>query len=206
MDILVLNGHPRATSLCGALADAYAEGARSAGVAVRRLDVAALTFDPDLTDGYVRDRPLEADLARVQEALRAARHVVVVTPTWWGTVPARLKGLLDRVLLPGFAFRYQAGSALPARLLAGRTGAVIVTMDSPVWYYRWITGDPITKTLVRATLDFVGIRVLRVTRLGPVLHAADGLRQRWLATVRRQGVTDARRLRRQHAPAESEAA
>ena len=45
-NILILNGHPdpASTGLCHALANAYEEGARSAGHVVRRLDVAKLEF------------------------------------------------------------------------------------------------------------------------------------------------------------------
>lgn len=57
-------------------------------------------------------------------------------------MPARLKGLLDRTLLSGFAFQYVKGKAQPLRLLAGKTARLLLTMDSPVWYYRWWLGDP----------------------------------------------------------------
>ncbi len=192
-DILVIDGNPKPNSFCEALATSYLLGATNAGATVQLLRLSHLRFDANLAFGYDERQPLEPDLVDVQIQLAAATHIVVLTPVWWGGLPARLKGLFDRVLLPGFAFRYEKGNALPSRLLAGRTARLIVTMDSPVWYYRLVTGDPITRTLVRATLGFCGIAVQTVTRLGPVIKSSETQRKRWIDDAYRDGLRDARR-------------
>ena len=47
--------------------------------------------------------------------------MVIFTPIWWGALPAKLKGLIDRTFLPGFAFQYEEGKLMPKQLLKGRT-------------------------------------------------------------------------------------
>ena len=41
-------------------------------------------------------------------ALRRAEALLLVYPTWWFGPPAMLKGWIDRVWLPGVAFRLAA--------------------------------------------------------------------------------------------------
>lgn len=55
-------------------------------------------------DPHYTEQALEPCLQRCQESLLWAEHLIIVYPVWWGTMPALLKGWLDRVLLPGFAF------------------------------------------------------------------------------------------------------
>ena len=102
-------------------------------------------------------------------------------------MPALLKGFLDRLLLPGFAFRYRRDSAWWDRLLAGRSARVITTMDTPPWYYRWLYRDPGIAQLRRTVLQFCGIAPVRVTRLGPVRSSSPARRQRWLQAIARLG-------------------
>ncbi len=65
--ILVILGHPRRASFCGALADAYAEGAKAGGREVRVISLGSLSFDPILHDGYAAVvRPLGFGHARAQ--------------------------------------------------------------------------------------------------------------------------------------------
>jgi len=59
MNVLIILGHPRTDSLCGALADAFGEGATEAGTAVRRLDLATLDFDPDVHTPSPNQQPLK---------------------------------------------------------------------------------------------------------------------------------------------------
>ena len=182
--ILVILGHPSNHSFCAALAGAYLDTARAAGHEVRELRLGQLDFDPILREGYRQVQPLEADLLAAQEAISWAQHLVFAYPIWWGGAPALLKGFVDRVFLPGYAFKYRPGKAFPAQLLTGRTAQLLVTMDTPPWYFRWVYRMPGIHQLRKTTLEFCGFKPVRVTTFGPILHSTDAQRTRWLAHVR----------------------
>lgn len=193
-NMLVVLGHPRDDSLCAALATAYAEGAAAAGAQVSRLDLGHLQFDPVLRSARAGGQPLEPDLLQAQQALQAARHVAWVYPVWWGTMPALLKGFLDRTLVSGFAYRYRPNSPLWDRLLQGRSAELLVTMDAPPWYYRWFDRMPGHWQMRRTVLAFCGFDPVRIASYGPVRSAPPERIQRWLADARRRGERAARQL------------
>ncbi|WP_239413553.1 NAD(P)H-dependent oxidoreductase [Aeromonas salmonicida] len=178
------------------MAREYARSAEEAGAEVTLLHVGELAFEPDLRHGYDLMPPLEPDLLALQQSLSAAHHLVIVSPLWWGNMPARLKGLLDRTLLSGFAFQYVKGKALPLRLLAGKTARLLLTMDSPVWYYRWWLGDPASRILDKQVLGLCGIRLTHRQYLGPMHTARDQDRARWLTRTGAAARADVRRLSR----------
>lgn len=140
MRCLLILAHPRRDSLCGALFDAYAQGARQAVVDCRER----------------------------------------------GTFPAVLKGFLDRVLTPGFAFHHDDQGQL-SKLLSGRTADLITTMDTPPLIYRVIYRAPGRQALVCATLGYCGIRSARIEPFEPVISAVAGQRQQWLDRARTIG-------------------
>ncbi len=66
----VLLGHPGGVrSLNGALAEAYAEGARDAGSSVACVDLSEMAFDPDVREVSPRAQSLEPDLERLRHAI-----------------------------------------------------------------------------------------------------------------------------------------
>ena len=73
-------------------------------------------------------------------------------------MPALLKGLIDRVFLPGVAFKHHQGSSRWDRLLAGRSAEPLVTMDTPPWYCRWVQRGPGHLQMQKTILGFSGIR------------------------------------------------
>ncbi|MBK5535525.1 NAD(P)H-dependent oxidoreductase [Pseudomonas sp. TH08] len=97
--ILLILGHPSASSFCAALAEGYAQSALEAGHEVRQLRLGALDFDPVLCAGYQQVQALEDDLSGAQSDILWAEHLTLVYPIWWGGIPALLKGFFDRVLL-----------------------------------------------------------------------------------------------------------
>lgn len=188
--ILVLLGHPDTSGLCGAIADAYAEAAKSAGHFVRRLNVAEMQFDYVLHKGYRKIQPLEPDLLRFQELVRTCDHLVVIYPNWWSGPPSILKGLFERAWLPGFAYKYiKTKSGKPTifwkRLLKGKTARVIVTAGEHPYLMRLIYGH-FTQQISIATLWFAGFRV-RETVFGPADNPAPLAQKGWLDKVRQLG-------------------
>lgn len=188
--ILAVSGHPSEASLCAALHAAYVEGATAAGADVRSLELRTLSFNP-VFNGYRDPRPLEDDLKAAQELIAWCEHLVVTYPVWWGAVPGLLKGFVDRTFLPGFAFRYSETSPLPERLLKGRSGRLIMTMDAPVWYYRLVHRRASEAMMRYATLEFSGIKPVRVTRFGNVRGSTAEKRTAWLNKAAATGRLDA---------------
>lgn len=175
--IFVLCGHPDAESMAGYLAGAYEKGARDAGHEVRRLNVGELRFDPILHKGYKVIQELEPDLRTIQENMRWAEHIVIAYPNWWGAMPALLKGMFDRMLLPGFGFKFRKNSVWWDKLLSGRSARVIVTMDNHPLLASLLFGDT-GNEIRRATLGFCGIAPIRLSRVGRVRFMSDGQKAR----------------------------
>jgi NAD(P)H dehydrogenase (quinone) len=186
---LVVLGHPNPDSLCAALADAYAAGARAAGAEVQVMRLGELEFDPVLRAGYRDDQQLEDDLQVAQAAILAAGRLVLVTPIWWGSYPAVLKGFIDRTFLPGFAFRY-AKPGRQIRLLKGRSARLIVTGDSPWFWLKLVVGDSTVQSLRKGTLRFSGLKPVDLTRYGPVRGSSAERRAAWIADAERLGRAD----------------
>ncbi len=169
--VLVLDGHPDATSLCGALAAKAADAARSRGADVRLLHLSGLAFDPNLAGGYKTRQDMEPDLLIVLEALRWCDTFILVHPMWWGAAPAKLKGLFDRLFLPGVAFAYEGDGHFPKKLFEGRTARVLITTDTPAWYLWLGYRNGWANVLRRQILDFVGLKVTHLKTVGPIRGA-----------------------------------
>ena len=185
--ILVILGHPANSSFCGALADSYVTGAKTAGNEVQLISLGNLSFDPVLHNGYATIQELETDLVAAQTTITWAQHIVFVYPIWWGAIPALLKGFIDRVFLPGFAFKFRDGSSFWDRLLSGRSAHLLVTMDTPPWYFRWVYRMPGHNQMKRTILEFSGIKPVTVSSFGPIKGSSQQKREKGLAQVNAQG-------------------
>ncbi|MEO1493888.1 MAG: NAD(P)H-dependent oxidoreductase [Pseudomonadota bacterium] len=187
--VFVLNGHPAETSLSRSLAEAYADSARAAGHEVRVTHLHDLSFDPDYEfGGYKTQKPLEPQLETVLQDIEWSEHVVVTTPMWWGGLPAKLKGLFDRTLLPGRAFdtRTTTAMGLPAPMLTGRTGRVFMTSDTPGWIMGLFYRSAMLRQVRDQILGFVGI-TSQVTHFSGATHPKPGMVEAWIARVQQFG-------------------
>ncbi|WP_194540016.1 NAD(P)H-dependent oxidoreductase [Paenibacillus sp. JZ16] len=185
--VLIIQGNPIANSYGSLLAEVYARGAAESGAEVRELVLAELEFDLNLSGGYEGKQPLEPDLQKAQELISWADHLVFVYPNWWGGMPALLKGFIDRVFLPGFAFKYRKNSPLPEQLLKGKTARLIVTMDSPYVYYRFYLGQPGHQMMKHSILKFCGVGSVRATNITQLRKMPEVARKQWLERVHRMG-------------------
>ena len=184
--ILLIQGHPDPAGghLGHALAEAYAAGAREAGHELRTLAVAELDFPLLRSQKEWRDGALPPALAPAQDAIRWADHLVFFFPLWLGGMPALLKGLLEQVARPGFAFGPESGNPMGRKLLKGRSARLVVTMGMPALVYRFYFRAHSLKALERNILGFVGIAPIRETLIGMVEAMDDAARGEWLDRLR----------------------
>ena len=169
--ILIINGHPNLDSFNFALTEAYRDGAKSAGADVKEIVIAELQFNPNLQMGYQKRTELEPDLLDAIEKIKWADHLVWVHPVWWGGLPAITKGFIDRCFLPGITFQYRENSPWWDKLLTGKTARIITTLDSPAWFYKlWFT-QPSVNQLKKCTLEFCGIKPVKVSFVGPIKNS-----------------------------------
>ncbi len=185
-NILLILGQTDTETFSGALADHYQSGAESAGYEVERINIGELAFDPVLYKGYKEIQELEPDLVRVQESILRADHIVIVYPNWWCTMPAILKGLFDRIWLPGFAFKFNQETNRIEKLLKGKTARVIVVAGSHSPFKTWWLFGDYTNEIQYGILGFAGVSA-SVSAFGPCEHASSERRSKWLQVVESLG-------------------
>ena len=182
-NILIINGHPNPSSFNFGIADSYQKGAVASGAQVEIITIAELQFNPNLKFGYQKRTELEPDLLESWKKIKNADHLVWIHPVWWGGLPAITKGFIDRLFLPGMVFQYRENSVWWDKLLKGKTAHIITTLDQPGWYYRLFFGRPSVNQLKKSTLEFCGVKPVKVTYIGIVKTADDSQRDKWLQKV-----------------------
>lgn len=185
--IALISGHPNAAAFNFGLAAAYKAGAEEAGAEVREIVIRALDFNPNLQFGYQQRMEWEPDLVKAWETIQWADHLVWVHPVWWGSLPAITKGFIDRLFLPGMAFRYRENSVWWDKLLKGKTGHIMTTLDQPGIFYWLYFGRPSVNQLKKSTLEFCGVKPVKVSYFGIIKTADAATRQQWLNKARQLG-------------------
>lgn len=198
---VVLCGHPHPSSFSSALAQAWIDGA--VGVDSQLFELAQMDFDAVLAPDYGRDQALEPDLLALRDSLESAAHLVLAYPVWWSSTPAKLKGLFDRLLLPGWAYSIVDGR--PQGGFVGRSARTLVTMDAPLWYDRVFNRGASRAQVNTGTLKFCGFAPLRETAFGGVGESSAQARQRMVIKASAAGQQDAKRLLARFPPLLSDA-
>lgn len=165
MKTYLLLAHPDKSSFNGRIADAYEQAAKQRGNEIRRQNLGDMTFDPILWNGYQTIQKLEPDLKQAQQNLLWCERWVIIYPIWWASVPALLKGFLDRTLHSGFAYKYHDEDPFWDKMLSGRSAHVITTCDAPHWLIWWSYRNSDLNAIKRGTLEFCGIKPVKFSRI-----------------------------------------
>ena len=175
-------GNPDSDGTLGnELARQYESEAVAAGHEVRRTNIGDLQFDPVLHKGYKEIQALEPDLLKVQEDMKWADHFVLIYPLWWAGMPALLKGMWDRVFIPGFAFHFWKNGMGWDKLLKGKTARVIITSKNWPIVERMLFGD-FKNEVGKALLGFSGYKV-RITEIGRAENMEQEKKASWMKTI-----------------------
>lgn len=187
--IVVIQGHPDAAPhhLCDALAQAYSDGADDAGHQVRKITIANLEFPLLRSQQDWEKGAVPASLAQAQTDIKWAEHLVLFFPLWLGDMPALVKGFLEQVARPGFAFNYDDKNPFGKKGLTGRSARVVVTMGMPALVYRWFYRAHSVKSLERNILGFVGFSPVNETLVGMAGNMKPEVAKKWLKKLKKLG-------------------
>lgn len=166
--ICIIDGHPDGDPgrLIHALAEAYAEGALSAGHEVSRIRISELEF-PLLTSNADFQTPPPEPVLSERNKIAAADHVVILFPLWLGSMPAKLRGFFEQAARASFFIGLAAaGSHWPSRMMEGKSAHTIITMGMPGLVYRFGMDAGGLKALERGILGLSGFQPLKHTILG----------------------------------------
>jgi putative NADPH-quinone reductase len=187
--ILLIQGHPDSGKphFCHALEESYARGAMAAGHELERINVAKLDFPILRSQSEWENGTLPAALIEAQAAIKRAEHIVFLFPLWLGDMPALLKGFLEQVARPGFAFSGEGRNPLALKALRGRSARVVVTMGMPAAVYRWFFFAHSIRSLERNILGFVGIHPVKDTIIGMAGNLDAQTARKWLDKMEQLG-------------------
>lgn len=190
---MLLLAHPRPTSYCHALAERIGEQLIGLGHEVRSHDLYAERFDPILTtyESHTSGEEIESVLAREEdptialhrEELRQAEGLAIVHPNWWGMPPAILTGWVNRIVVPGVAYRLEDATGYPEPLAPIQDLLVVNTSDTTDEREETLYKDPLASIWGRCVAPYLGGP--RVTRrvLRPVTDSSDEQRAAWIDEV-----------------------
>ncbi len=132
MKHLVIAAHPRVDSLTMCLARAYVEELAVHGHQHTLHDLYRMEFDPVLTSTEIAQAGsgcAPAEILQAQQDIEAADVVTAIYPLWWLSMPAILKGYIDRVFARGFAYKSVGGQV--QGLLSGKRCLLVTLSGSP---------------------------------------------------------------------------
>lgn len=144
MSAALVLAHPAPASFVRDAASRAVDGLRSAGHDVEVLDLHALGFAAAMTRderaAYHGDSPILDPLVAEHAALIQEVDVLAFAyPTWWGGLPAILKGWLDRVLVPGVGFVFDDRGHVRPGLTNVRRIVGVSTYGAPRAYVALMT-------------------------------------------------------------------
>lgn len=190
MIIQAVVAHPRQDSFCHALFERVITKLRQSGHDLVTHDLYAEEFDPVLKaeEAYTVGDTIEKALSKSsdpivnmhRQEIALADGLLVVHPNWWGKPPAILAGWMDRVLVPGVAYRLQTGEGEPEGLLSMQAALVLNTSDTPPEREADVLGDPLQLIWENCVLPYCGVKSVDRRVFGPVAASDEALREAWL--------------------------
>ena len=166
---------------------------RQAGHELVTHDLYAENFDPVLKaeEAYTTGDTIEETVSKTtdpvvtrhRQEMLVAEGLLIVHPNWWGKPPAILAGWLDRVLVPGVAYRLDCAEGEPDGLLSIDTALVLNTSDTPAEREASVLGDPLQLIWANCVLPYCGVKRIERRMFGAVAGSGLDMRERWLNEV-----------------------
>ena len=194
MKTLIIYNHPHEGSFCSAIRDAVQSGLDTGGHSFKMINLDADGFDPVMHEkdlkafvqgGKLGEKGVEGVDPLVMsyvEKMRWAERIVMIFPIWWMTMPAMMKGFVDKAIFPGLIYKMENGK-LVSMLSKLKQVIIITTMNTPADVYKDTFGNSIEGSLIKGTFNQIGIHDIRWISLNMVKQVGDEKRWLWLDEI-----------------------
>ncbi len=157
---LVIYAHPKTMGHCSVLLEEVVRLLKGKKTEYELIDLYAIKYDPILHEGEhytAGGRDITDQNKDFQQKITEAERLIFIYPIWWNSMPAILKGWLDRVLTSHFAFKFTP-RGIPIKLLKERKALLFITGGTQrilAWIF---LRDRAAKIMAKDTLGFCGIK------------------------------------------------
>lgn len=158
--VLLVVAHPVPGSNTWKVAGTLRELLGARGASVEIADLHREGFNPVISEEdllhYAGQTRAPVDVVREHERLSRQDAVIMLSPMYWWSVSAMLKGWIDRVFTNGWAFGHGAAAGAPAELPFARAGFVLLTSGSVADLERHRYSDAASIQLPYGVLSYCG--------------------------------------------------
>ncbi len=187
MNYLVVYAHPNPKSFCHAIKEQIVAQIQSHGSECVVRDLYQMGFNPVLSaDDFMkfREKTTPADIQAEQDYIRKADVLIFVHPIWWFSMPAILKGYVDRVFSRGFA--YDMKGHIIQGLLKGKKAMMFTTTGGPrIAYYLLGYWLAIKAAIGFGIFNFCGIKMAKHQYFYSVPTVTNEVRTKMLEAIKK---------------------
>jgi len=186
MEASIILAHPYEKSFNHAIFQTAEKTLQSFNINVYAHDLYKEGFNPLLTKKELGKETTEDDLVKqyVKEMLQS-RILVFIHPNWWGQPPAIMKGYIDRIFRPPYAYDYdennEGNSGIPK--LTGKVGIVFNTGNTEAKREEEVFHDPLENEWIQCVFGFCGIEKCYRRLFRVIANSNEIQRKEWLREV-----------------------
>lgn len=182
MNELIIICNPKKNSFCHAIATEVKKASLRKGIKVKTRDLYDMNFNPLLTEKellLMDNCEYAADVTTEHNYIRWADVITFIYPMWWASMPAMLKGYIDRVICKNFAYCYTDEGI--KGLLTNKKVILFTPYGNSQAYYK-ATGmfSALKRTIDEAIFNFCGMKILSHTYFGSIHKVDDATRNDYL--------------------------
>lgn len=182
MHALIVVVHPASVSLTRSVATALVAALEANGHTVEIADLVAERFNPVFGAAdhaaFSGDDSTPDDVRKEQQRLDRADHLILVYPVYWWSMPALLKGWIDRVFISGWAFDEGSGGKIVKKLGWLKVHLVAIAGAASQTYTKRGYRQAMRTQIEEGIFDFCGAPVLTSQLMSTDAHDPTSVPQR----------------------------
>jgi NAD(P)H dehydrogenase (quinone) len=186
MTASVIISHPYEKSFNHAIFDTVTSTFRALGVRVYPHDLYKENFDPVLSKRELgKEETEDIQVKQYIKEMMESKILVFVHPNWWGQPPAMMKGYIDRVFRPPYAYDYDEKKEGEPGIgkLTGKVGIVFNTGNTDERRENEYFHDPLENEWKQCLFGFCGIEKYERRLFRIIADSTKEQRGEWLKEV-----------------------